>query len=118
MTSTGMNCRSRSPSCRRPDGGQHGMAKQAIAAARDFVGYGGKPPDPKWPQGARLAVNFVLNYEEGSEASFEHGDGYSETGLTDGGSVSRMKGRDLGAEGLFEYGSRAGFWRIRRLFME
>ena len=95
------------------------MAKAAAGAAtRDFVGYGGQLPDPKWPNGARLAVNFVLNYEEGSEASFEHGDGYTETGLTDGGSVQRMKGRDLGAEGLFEYGSRAGFWRIRRLFME
>jgi hypothetical protein len=50
--------------------------------SRDMIGYGPNPPDPQWPDGARLAVNFVLNYEEGSEPSFADGDGQSETGLT------------------------------------
>jgi allantoinase len=84
---------------------------------RDFVGYGPNPPDPKWPGGARLALNIVLNYEEGSEASFEDGDSYTETGLTEGGSGG-FDGRDLGAESMFEYGSRVGVWRILRLLKE
>lgn len=84
--------------------------------ARDFVGYGGRPPDPKWPNGAKLAVNFVLNYEEGSEPSIPDGDAESEIGLTEGGGP--VPGRDLGAESMFEYGSRAGFWRLARLFDE
>jgi len=50
---------------------------------RDFLGYGAKAPDPKWPNGARIAVNFVMNYEEGSEPSVQDGEGYSETGLTE-----------------------------------
>ena len=50
---------------------------------RDLVGYGANPPDPKWPGGARLAVNFVMNYEEGSEPSVQDGEGYTETGLTE-----------------------------------
>jgi peptidoglycan/xylan/chitin deacetylase (PgdA/CDA1 family) len=62
-----------------------------------------------------LAVNFVLNYEEGSEASFSDGDGYSEDGLIEA-NVRDLKGRDFGAESMFEYGSRVGFWRIIRLF--
>lgn len=94
------------------------MAKASVYP-RDLIGYAGKPPDPKWPNGARLALNFVLNYEEGSEYSIQDGDGYSESTLTDAGSGTRnIKGRDLGAESLFEYGSRVGFWRIRRIFME
>jgi allantoinase len=82
---------------------------------RDMIGYGANPPDPHWPHGARLALNFVLNYEEGSEPSFADGDGYSETGLTEA-STSDVRGRDLAAETMFEYGSRVGFWRILRLF--
>src|SRR5262245_53954760 len=82
---------------------------------RDMIGYGATPPDPQWPNGARLAVNFVLNYEEGSEASFADGDGYSETGLTES-SGQGVQGRDLAAESMYEYGSRVGFWRILRLF--
>jgi peptidoglycan/xylan/chitin deacetylase (PgdA/CDA1 family) len=86
---------------------------------RDFIGYGANPPDPKWPNGARLAVNFVINYEEGSEPSFELGDGYTETGLTESHGLNQLKsGRDLAAEGMFEYGSRVGFWRLHRLFAE
>ena len=82
---------------------------------RDMIGYGANPPDPKWPNGARLAINFVLNYEEGSEASFSDGDGYSEDGLIEA-NVRDIKGRDFAAESMFEYGSRVGFWRIIRLF--
>jgi allantoinase len=82
---------------------------------RDMVGYGGNPPDPGWPKGARLAVNFVMNFEEGSEPSFADGDGYTEASLTETGPQG-LKTRDLAAESMFEYGSRIGFWRIYRLF--
>lgn len=86
---------------------------------RDFVGYAGQPPDPKWPGGARLALNFVVNYEEGSEASVPEGDGYSESGLIENPTSSVPFGdRDLAAESMFEYGSRVGFWRLMRLFAE
>ena len=82
---------------------------------RDMVGYGGNPPDPRWPKGARLAVNFVMNFEEGSEPSFADGDDYTEASLTETGPQG-LKVRDLAAESMFEYGSRIGFWRIYRLF--
>ena len=86
---------------------------------RDLVGYGPNPPDPKWPGGARVAVNFVMNYEEGSEPSVQDGEGYSETGLTESSSSSvGLKGRDLAGESMFEFGSRVGFWRIMRAFQE
>ena len=86
---------------------------------RDFIGYGPNPPDPQWPGGARIAVNFVINYEEGSEPSIADGYGYTETGVTDAhGGNQGVKGRDLAAEGMFEYGSRAGFWRLLRLFQD
>ncbi len=87
--------------------------------ARDLVGYGSNPPDPKWPGGAPLAVNFVLNYEEGSEYSIGNGDGRSEASLTELQTSPVPTGeRDLAAESMFEYGSRAGFWRIMRVFAE
>jgi allantoinase len=86
---------------------------------RDLVGYGANPPHPQWPGGARLALNFVMNYEEGSEPSIPDGEPRSELGLTDGGGIDpQVKGRDLAAEGMFAYGSRVGFWRIVRLFQE
>jgi len=87
---------------------------------RDFIGYGANPPDPKWPNGARLAVNFVMNYEEGSEPSMQDGEGFTETGLTEswGRPPDIKSGRDLAGEGMFEYGSRVGFWRLMRLFQE
>jgi peptidoglycan/xylan/chitin deacetylase (PgdA/CDA1 family) len=86
---------------------------------RDLIGYGGNPPNPHWPGEARLAVNFVLNFEEGSEPSVPDGDPASEWGLTEYGGVSPgVAGRDLAAEGMFAYGSRVGFWRIMRLFRE
>ncbi len=86
---------------------------------RDFVGYGANMPDPKWPNGARIAVNFVMNYEEGSEPSIMDGEDHSDTGLSEAhGMGQAIKGRDLAAESLFEYGSRVGFWRLMRLFGE
>ncbi|MGD9845483.1 MAG: allantoinase PuuE [Variibacter sp.] len=85
--------------------------------SRDFVGYGPVPPDPRWPGGARLALNIVLNYEEGSEPSIPDGDAATESGLTEGGSGS-FSGRDLGAESMFEYGSRVGIWRVLRMLRE
>jgi len=86
---------------------------------RDLVGYGANPPHPRWPDGARLAVNFVMNYEEGSEYSVPDGDGFSEATLTEAAGTSQsVRGRDLAAESMFEYGSRVGLWRLLRLFRE
>ena len=86
---------------------------------RDFVGYGANPPDPQWPGGARLALNFVLNFEEGSEPAIPDGDPASTIFLTELDASPVPAGeRDLAAESMFEYGSRVGFWRIHRLFVE
>ncbi|MDT8843582.1 polysaccharide deacetylase family protein [Paraburkholderia fungorum] len=86
---------------------------------RDFIGYGGHPPDARWPGNARIAINFVMNYEEGSEPSIADGEAATETWFTEShGLNSGVRGRDLAAEGLFEYGSRVGFWRLMRLFQE
>jgi len=86
---------------------------------RDLIGYGENPPDPQWPGDARLAVQFVMNYEEGSEYSIPDGDERSETYLTEvpGASLGPNK-RDLIVESVYEYGSRAGFWRLMRAFKE
>jgi len=85
--------------------------------ARDFVGYGRNPPDPRWPGRARIAVNVVANFEEGAEINVLDGDPYSEGTLTDsGGADQGMKARDLAAESMFEYGGRAGFWRLYNMF--
>jgi peptidoglycan/xylan/chitin deacetylase (PgdA/CDA1 family) len=90
-----------------------------MSGPRDFVGYGANAPDPMWPGGARLALNFVVNVEEGSELSFLDGDDRSETGLTElGTQKSEVWGRDLGAESMFEYGARVGVWRVFRAFAE
>jgi len=83
---------------------------------RDFVGYGPTPPAAGWPGGARIAVNFVINFEEGSELSYPAGDGVSETGLIEAASTDAGNRRDLAAESMFEYGSRAGWWRLYRIF--
>jgi len=84
-----------------------------------MVGYGANPPDPKWPKNARLAVQIVMNYEEGSEYSIPDGDGISEMYLTEvpGASLGPDK-RDLIVESVYEYGSRAGFWRLMRMFAQ
>jgi allantoinase len=84
---------------------------------RNFVGYGRNQPDPKWPLTARVAVNIVANYEEGAEINVPDGDKFSEGTLTDAGNSGQdIAGRDLAAESMFEYGSRAGFWRIYEMF--
>ena len=86
---------------------------------RDLVGYADQPPDPRWPGGARLAVNFVVNYEEGGERSVLHGDKVAETRLTDLLMPAPLKSaRDLNMESAYEYGSRVGFWRLMRVFAE
>ena len=84
---------------------------------RDLIGYGRHPPDPHWPGGARVAVQFVLNYEEGGERSILHGDKESEAFLSDVlGAVPWPGQRHINVESMYEYGSRAGFWRLWRLF--
>ncbi|MBS1052722.1 allantoinase PuuE [Gluconobacter kondonii] len=84
---------------------------------RDMIGYGRTPPDPKWPNSARIAVQFVINYEEGAENSVLHGDAGSEAFLSEMvGTKSIIGARCAQMESLYEYGSRAGFWRLRRLF--
>ncbi|SPJ32796.1 allantoinase PuuE [Kushneria phyllosphaerae] len=83
---------------------------------RDLRGYGANPPDPKWPGRARVAVQFVLNYEEGGENSVLHGDAHSETFLSDIIGAAPYPDRHMSLESLYEYGSRAGVWRILREF--
>ena len=84
---------------------------------RDLAGYSGKPPHPKWPNNARLAVQFVLNIEEGAEQTIVNGDQQSESYLHEiPGRPPRIGERDLSVEQFYEYGSRAGFWRILQLF--
>jgi putative urate catabolism protein len=84
---------------------------------RDLVGYGERPPHARWPNGARVAVQFVLNYEEGAERSVLHGDPAAESFLSEMvGAQAVPDARNMAMESLYEYGSRAGFWRIRALF--
>jgi len=82
---------------------------------RDMVGYGRNPPDPRWPGGALLALNLVVNYEEGGESNVLHGDPGSVAFLTEHVTAPRMGGRNLTAESLWEFGSRVGFWRLWRV---
>lgn len=89
------------------------------AYPRNLVGYGEKPPLIRWPGNARLALSFVLNYEEGGEMCVLHGDPESEAYLHEvPGSLPLRGQRNMNIESVYEYGSRAGFWRIRRLFMK
>jgi allantoinase len=89
-----------------------------MTLARDLTGYGRNPPHAAWPGGARIAVNFVLNYEEGSEYSVPDGDGFTETALSEGASQVPHGTRDLTVESVYEFGSRVGFWRVMRVFEE
>ena len=92
------------------------MSHISEGPARDFIGYGRRPPKQPWPGGAGLAVSFVINYEEGSEYSLLEGD---ERGETFGASYTMAPGmRDLRLESAYEYGSRVAIWRLMRLFAE
>lgn len=87
--------------------------------SRDLVGYGRTPPSANWPNGARIAVQFVINYEEGAENSVLNGDPGSEAFLSEMvGAQSRVGARAMAMESLYEYGARAGFWRLYRLFTD
>src|SRR3954471_7833659 len=83
---------------------------------RDFFGYGRAPPHPRWPGGARVALNIVINYEEGSELSFDDDDGVTEIGLIEAG--GGFAGRELAAGSMYEFGARVGFWRVLRILNE
>ncbi len=80
---------------------------------RDFVGYAGTPPDPRWPGGKRLAVSFVLNFEEGGEFSVRDGDDHNEAVYE---VIHRLDGPDTCIDSHFEYGTRAAWWRVMDLF--
>ena len=85
--------------------------------SRDLIGYGATPPDPRWPNGARVAVQFVVNFEEGAENNILNGDAGSEAFLSEMvGAPSHTGARAMAMESLYEYGGRAGFWRLHRLF--
>ena len=84
---------------------------------RDLIGYGRTPPHPHWPGNARVAVQFVLNYEEGGENNLLHGDAQSEAFLSDIAGAAPWPGmRHWNMESIYDYGARAGFWRLHRLF--
>ena len=93
------------------------MAQDAYP--RDLVGYGRNPPHPRWPGDARIALQFVINYEEGGENSILHGDAASEAFLSEiVGAVPWPGQRHMNMESIYEYGSRVGHWRLFRLFVE
>jgi allantoinase len=93
------------------------MSYDSTAAyPRDLAGYGRNPPHARWPRKARIAVQFVLNYEEGGENCVLHGDAGSEQFLSEMFNPASYPGRHLSMEGIYEYGSRAGVWRILREF--
>jgi putative urate catabolism protein len=84
---------------------------------RDLIGHGSSPPQANWPNNARIALSFVLNYEEGAENSILHGDAASEFFLSEMLNAEPIPGmRHASMESLYDYGGRAGFWRLRRLF--
>ncbi len=86
---------------------------------RDMVGYGSAPPDPQWPNEAAIAVQFVINVEEGGENNILHGDAASEAFLSEIVGAAAWPGqRHMNMESIYEYGSRAGFWRLHRMFVE
>lgn len=86
---------------------------------RDLVGYGAQPPLAQWPEQAKLAVQFVINYEEGAERCLLHGDNESEAFLSEiVGAQAYQNTRHMSMESLYEYGARAGFWRLHQLFTQ
>ena len=85
---------------------------------RNMIGYGSKGKNISWPNNAKLALQIVLNYEEGGENSVLNGDKYSETFLSEIIGAKAIKGRHISMESIYEYGSKAGFWRLDKLFKE
>ena len=85
---------------------------------RDMRGYGQHPPSPNWPNGAKVAVQFVVNFEEGGENNVLHGDETSETFLSEIIGAAAYPARHMSMESMYEYGTRAGFWRLHRLFQK
>lgn len=92
--------------------------KQPVHYPRDLIGYGRTAPHAAWPDGARIALQFVLNYEEGGENCVLHGDAASETFLSEIIGAAAFPMRHLSMESIYEYGSRAGLWRLLRMFEE
>jgi len=86
--------------------------------SRNMIGYGAKGKSISWPNNARLALQIVLNYEEGGENCVLNGDKYSETFLSEIIGAKAIKGRHISMESIYEYGSRAGFWRLHKLFKD
>ena len=85
---------------------------------RDMIGYGSKTPVIKWPNGAKIALQIVLNYEEGAENCVLHGDKTSEVFLSEIIGAQPIKGRHINMESFYEYGSKRGFWRLHELFQK
>ena len=85
---------------------------------RNFIGYGSTDFKIKWPNNSKIALQFVLNYEEGGENCILHGDKYSETFLSEIIGASPVEGRNMNMESIYEYGSRRGFWRLHKIFVE
>jgi len=86
---------------------------------RDLIGYGRRPPHPQWQNQAKIALQFVINYEEGGETCILHGDAASETFLSEIIGAEAFAGmRHMNMESMYEYGSRAGFWRLYRMFTQ
>ena len=83
-----------------------------------MIGYGSKEPKVVWPNNAKLALQIVLNYEEGGENNILHGDKHSETFLSEIIGAQAFKDRHINMESMYEYGSRRGFWRLHKLFQE
>ena len=88
------------------------------APARDLIGYRNRLPQANWPDGAQIAVNFCINYEEGAELCILNGDERSETRISDVVVDARYGARDLNIESSYEYGARAGYWRLLQAFTE
>ena len=85
---------------------------------RNMIGYGSKDLKISWPNNAKLALQIVLNYEEGAENNILHGDKSSETFLSEIIGAKAIKGRHINMESIYEYGSKRGFWRLNNLFQE
>ena len=94
------------------------MSKINNMPTRDFIGYEGQYPQNTWPNEARIAVNFCINYEEGGELCILNGDDRSETRVSDVAVETRVGRRDLNIESSYEYGSRVGYWRLLKAFSD